>query len=57
MACVADLADGLANDVRECLKDLDSGAEAVYQFPIIIAIFFEGLFSFMEELDNSLGRI
>jgi hypothetical protein len=29
MAFVAHLADGLANDVRECLKDLDSGAEAI----------------------------
>ena len=57
MACAAHLADGLANDVRECMKDLDCGAEAVYQFPIILAIFLEGLFSFMEELEDRLWRI
>jgi hypothetical protein len=57
MACVADLADSLANDVQECLKDPDSGAEAVYQFPIVVAIFLESLFSFMEELEDRLGRI
>ena len=57
MACVAYLADGLANDVRECLKDLDSRAKALNQFPIIITIFLEGLFSFMEELEDRLGRI
>jgi hypothetical protein len=57
MACGAHLADGLANDIRECLKDLDNGAEALYQFPIIIAIFFEGLFSFMEELEDRVERI
>jgi hypothetical protein len=57
MACVAHLADGLTNDVRECLKDLDCGAEAVYQFPIVVAIFLEGLFSFVEELEDGLGRI
>ena len=51
------LADGLANDVRECLNDLDSGAEAVDQFPIVIAIFLEGLFSIMEELEDHLERI
>ena len=51
------LADGLADDARECLKDLDCGAEAVYQFPIVIAIFLEGLFSFMEELEDGLGSI
>ena len=57
MEFVAHVADGLANDVRECLNDLDSGAEAIYQFPIVIAIFLEGLFSFMEESENRLGRI
>jgi hypothetical protein len=51
------LADGLANDVREGLKDLDCGAEAIYQFPIVIAIFLEGLFSFMKELEDRLERI
>jgi hypothetical protein len=51
------LADDLPNDVRECLKDLDSGAEAIDQFPIIIAIFLEGPFSFMEELEDRIGRI
>jgi hypothetical protein len=51
------LADGLANDVRERLKDLDGGAEAIYQFPIVIAIFLEGLFSFMEESENRIERI
>ena len=44
---VADLADGLANDGRECLKYLNRGAKALYQFPIVIAIFLEGPFSFM----------
>ncbi len=57
MAYVAHLADGIADDVRECLKDVDSGAEAIDQFPIIFAIFLEGLFSFMEELEDRLGRI
>ena len=57
MTCVAHLADGLANDVRECVKDLDCGAEAVYQFMIVIAIFLKGLFSFMEELEDRLCRI
>jgi hypothetical protein len=52
MGYVAHLADGLANDVRECLKYLDRGAEALYQFPIVIAIFLESLFSFMEELED-----
>ena len=51
------LDDGLANDVRECLKDLDCGAEAVDQFPIVIAVFLEGLFSIMEELEDRLERI
>ena len=57
MACVTHLVDGLANDVRERVKDLDCGAEAVYQFPIVLAIFFEGLFSFMEQLEDRLWRI
>ena len=57
MARVAHVTDGLANDVRECMKDLDCGAEAVYQFPIVLAIFFEGLFSFMEQLEDRLWRI
>jgi hypothetical protein len=52
MGYVAHLADGLANDVRECLKYVDRGAEALYQFPIVIAIFLESLFSFMEELED-----
>ena len=51
------LADGLANDVRECLNNLDCGAEAVYQLPIIISVFLEGLFSFMEELEDRVERI
>jgi len=57
MAYVAHLADGIADDVRECLKDVDSGAEAIDQFPIIFAIFLEGLFSFMEELEDRFWRI
>jgi hypothetical protein len=61
MVCVAHLADtrpdSLAHDVGECLKDLDCGTEAVYQFPIVIAVFLEGLFSFMEELEDRLERI
>jgi hypothetical protein len=51
------LADSPANDVRECLKDLDCGPEAIYQLPIVIAIFLEGLFSFMEELEDRIGRL
>jgi hypothetical protein len=51
------LADSLPDDVRECLKDLDYRAEAIHQLPIVIAIFLEGLFSFMEELEDRLGRI
>ena len=52
------LSDDPANYVRECLKDLDRGAEGVYQFLIIIAaILLEGLFSLMEELEDRLGRI
>ena len=54
MGYVADLADGLANDVRECLQHFDSRAEALYQFPIVIAIFLEDLLSFMEELEDRL---
>ena len=58
MACVVlHLADCLANDVGECLKNFDCGAEAVYQFRIIIAVILEGLLSFMQELDDRLGRI
>jgi hypothetical protein len=57
MACVAHLADGLANDIRECLKDFNRGTEALYQFPIIITIFVEGLFSLRKELEDRLGRI
>ena len=38
------LADSLANDVQERVKDLDGGAEAVYQFPIVMAIFLEAPF-------------
>ena len=49
------LADSLANDGRECLKDLDCGAEAIYQLPIVVAIFLEGLFSLMEELEYRFG--
>lgn len=51
------LADCLANDIGECMKDLDCGAEAVYKFPIVIAIFLEGLFSFMEKLEDCLGGV
>ena len=54
MVCVAHSTDGLANDIRECVKDLDCGVKAVYQFPIVISIFLEGLFSIMEELDDRL---
>ena len=51
------LTDGLANDVRECIEDLNCRVEAVYQFPIVIAIFLEGLFPFKKELEDRLGRI
>ena len=57
MACVAHLADGLANDVGECLKNLDCRAEAVHQFPIVITVLLEGLFSFMEQLEDGLESI
>ena len=57
-ACVAiHLAGCLGNDVGECLNDFDCGAEAVCQLLIVIAVFLEGLFSFMQELDDRLGRI
>ena len=54
---MAHLADSPANDVRECLEYLDRRAEGVYQFPIVISIFFEGLFSFMKELEDGVWRI
>ena len=51
------LAGGLANDVRERLKDLDCRAEAIDQFPIIISIFLEGFFPFMKELEDRFRTI
>jgi hypothetical protein len=51
------LTDGLAYDVRESIEDLDCRGETVHQLPIVIAIFLEGLFSFMEELEDRLERI
>lgn len=51
------MADGLASDAREYLKDLDCWADAAYQFPIAVSISLEGHFSIMEELEDCLERI
>ena len=40
--------DRLAKDSRECLEDFHYRAEAGYEPPIAIAIFFKSLLSFLE---------
>ena len=57
MTSVAYLGNSLADSIRECLKDLDYRAEAIYQISIGIAIVLEGLFSLMEQLEDRFGRI
>src|SRR5713226_5435370 len=51
------MADHMANDPRECMNDLHCKAKAVYQFPIPLTIFLEGLCSILEELEDRAGRI
>ena len=55
--CDAHQADRLTKDARECLKNLHRRAEAAYQSPIAIAIFFECFLSFLEQFKDGLGRI
>ena len=57
LACVAHMADRIANDPRECMNDLHCNAKGVYQFPISLTIFLEGLCSILEELEDRTGRI
>ena len=47
----------LAEDSRECLENLHCRAEATYQSPIAIAIFFEILLASLEKLEDSLRGI
>ncbi len=54
---VAHMADRIANDPRECMNDLHCTAKGVYQFPISVTIFLEGLCSILEELEDLAGRI
>ena len=51
------MADRIANDPRECMNDLHCTAKGVYQFPISVTIFLEGLCSILEELEDLAGRI
>jgi hypothetical protein len=53
MACVTHL----AQDSRECLEDIHRRAKAAFQSPIAIAIFFESLFSVLEQSKDGLRRI
>ena len=48
-ACVAHVADHMANDPRECMNDLHCKTKGVYQFPISVTIFLEGLCSSRRE--------
>ncbi len=57
LACVAHVADHMANDPRECMNDLHCKTKGVYQFPISVTIFLEGLCSILEELEDRAGRI
>src|SRR5258708_36636041 len=57
LACVAHMADHMANDPREGINDLHCKAKGVYQFPISLTIFLEGLCSILEELEDCAGRI
>jgi hypothetical protein len=49
--------DRFTQDTREGLKDLNCGAEAVDQSPIIVAVFLKSLLPLLEQLENSLRRI
>ena len=57
LACVAHMADHMANDPREGINDLHCKAKGVNQFPISVTIFLEGLCSILEELEDRAGRI
>jgi hypothetical protein len=57
MAYMAHQAERLADDPRECLKDLDCGTEAVCQLPISLTIFLERFCSILEELEDHAGRV
>jgi hypothetical protein len=57
LACVAHMADRMANDARECVNDVHCTAKGVYQFPISFTIFLEGLCSILEEVEDLAGRI
>ncbi len=57
LARMAHMADRIANDPRECMNDLHCTAKGVYQFPISLTIFLEGLCSILEELEDLAGRI
>ena len=48
--------NGLAKNARQCMKDPYRRAEATYQFPIPIAIFFKSLFSFFKQFENVVWR-
>ncbi len=54
---VAHMADRIANDPRECMNDPHCKAKGVYQFPISLTIFLDGLCSILEELEDRAGRI
>src|SRR5258708_9869238 len=54
---VAHMADRIANDPRECMNDLHCTAKGVYQFPISVTIFLEGLCSILQELEDLAERI
>jgi hypothetical protein len=54
---VAHMADRMANDPRECMNDLHCTAKAVYQFPISLTVFLEGLRSILEEFEDRAWRI
>ena len=56
LARMAHMADRIANDPRECMNDLHCKAKGVYQFPISLTIFLEGLCSILEELEDRAGR-
>jgi hypothetical protein len=57
LACVAHIADRITNDPREFINDLHCKAKGVYQFPISVTIFLEGLCSILEEFEDRTGRI
>ena len=56
MTWVAHQADCFSESRRECMKDLHCWAEAVYQCPIPIAIFFKSLLPFLKKLKDIIGR-